>query len=165
MANNFELNLPATSWTIGTSSYCGFYEAAARLHMTFDDSSDESGQSVHFAMPAGFTGTGTLKADIYYIMASATSGNVVWNISVNAVTDGDSEDLSSVSGYDTANAATVAVPATAGYLDVCTITLTNDDSVLAGDYMRLLLTRDANNGSDTASGDAYVGLVVLREEA
>lgn len=164
MANNFEINLPATSWTIGTSAYAGFYEAAARLHLAFDASTNESAQSVHFAMPAAYTGSGTLKADIFFIMASATSGNVVWNVSVNAVSSGDSEDLTAVSGYDTANTSTVAVPGTAGYLTRTTIDLTNKDGVVAGDYVRLLLTRNASSGSDTASGDAYVGLVVLREE-
>jgi len=43
------------------------------------------------------------------------------------------------------------------------ITLTNADSVAAGDYVRIAINRDADNGSDTATGDAYLLAVEVRE--
>ncbi|MCL4822575.1 MAG: hypothetical protein KJZ57_00025 [Anaerolineales bacterium] len=55
-------------------------------------------------------------------------------------------------------------PGTAGYIDQFTATLTNKDSVAAGDYVRIRLMRDADDGTnDTASGDCYVLMAEIRE--
>lgn len=88
-------------------------------------------------------------------MASATTGAVYFEASVMAVTDGDAADINTES-YDTANSGNATVPGTAGYLDEISITLTNADSVAAGDYVKIKINRDANNASDTAAGDAEV---------
>lgn len=45
------------------------------------------------------------------------------------------------------------------------ITLTTIDSVVAGDGFRLKITRDANNGSDTMTGDAELIAVEVRSAA
>lgn len=118
-------------------------------------------------MPSAYTGSGTLKADIHYMMASATSGTVNFEVSVEAVTAADATDLDAGESFDSVNSGSATVPGTAGYLGVMTITLTNKDSVAAGDYVRLKLDRDGDDGGsdDTATGDAYVMLVVVREEA
>ena len=123
-----------------------------------DDTTDES-VWWQFRMPSF---SGTLTIEVQYSMASATSGNVVLTAAVMAVTPGDSADINTES-YDTANSATDAVPGTAGYLGTATITLTNNDSVAAGDLVKILLSRDANNGSDTASGDCEIVSVTLVE--
>jgi len=104
-------------------------------------------------VPVGWTGTITAK--VYYIMASATSGDVDVDVAVEAVTDADATDLDAGTSFDTTNSTdNTTVPATAGYLDVVSVTLTNNDSSAAGDYIRFSLTRDA--ASDTATGDMYV---------
>lgn len=110
--------------------------------------------------------TGTLSLIISFAMASATSGNVVWRVQIEAVTDGDATDLDSTTSFDTANSSgAVAVPSTAGYLKQCTVTLTNADSLAAADYYRISVDRDAANASDTAAGDAYLIAVELRDAA
>lgn len=43
--------------------------------------------------------------------------------------------------------------------------MTNADSIAAGDYYRLSLNRDADNASDTATGDCYVLAVEVRDAA
>lgn len=108
--------------------------------------------------------SGTMTAVISYIMASATSGKVDFTGSIEAVTDGDSLDLDASTSFDTANAITApTVPGTAGYIDQFTITLTNQDSIAAGDLARFALTRDATDGTnDTATGDCYILGVELR---
>ena len=112
--------------------------------------------------PQGWTGAVT--ALVYYIMASATSGDVDVDVSLEAVTDADETDLDAGDSFDTANSTdNTTVPATAGYLDVVSVTLTNADSIAAADYFRLKLTRDA--ASDTAAGDMYVLAVELRDAA
>jgi hypothetical protein len=45
------------------------------------------------------------------------------------------------------------------------ITLTTIDSVTAGDGFRLKINRDANNGSDTMTGDAELIAVEVRSAA
>lgn len=113
-------------------------------------------------VPVGWTGTKT--AYIYYIMASAITGDVDVDVSVEAITDGDSVDLDAGSSFDTVNSLdTTTVPGTAGYLDVLAVTLTNNDSSVAGDYVRFKLERDAPN--DSATGDMYVLAVEIRDGA
>lgn len=113
-------------------------------------------------VPQGWTGP--ITAYIYYIMASATSGDVDVDVAVEAITDADATDLDAATSFATTNSAdNVNVPSTAGYLDVIPVTLTNDDGAAAGDYIRFSLTRDA--ASDTAAGDMYVLAVEIRDAA
>jgi hypothetical protein len=72
------------------------------------------------------------------------------DVSVMAVSSGDSADINTES-YDTVNTCTdAAVPGTAGHLDTLSCTLTNADSLAASDYAKFKLCR---NISGTATGD------------
>lgn len=166
MANNFEISIPATAMVLPSSSAPAWGVVQNRPYLAFDDTAVEGCRTVPFQMPAAYTGSGTLKADIHYIMASATSGKVDFEVSVEAFTAADAVDLDAGESFDTLNAANQTVPGTAGYLGVATVTLTNKDSVAAGDYVRLKIERDADDATDdTASGDARLLQVVVREEA
>jgi len=104
------------------------------------------------AVPQGITGTMTFVISV--MMASATTGDTDWDVAVEAVTSGDATDLDAGTSFDTINSTdNTTVPGTAGYLQQITVTLTNNDSLAAADYVRFSLTRDAV--SDTAAGDAY----------
>ncbi len=86
-------------------------------------------------------------------MASATSGGIAFDVQVMAVSDGDAQDVDADT-YATVNSGTVAsVPGTAGYLDEVSITLSNDDSVAAGDFVVIRVARDVADAADTAAGD------------
>lgn len=166
MANNFEICIPATAMVLPSSSAPAWGNVQNRPYLAFDDTSVEGCRSVPFQMPAAYTGSGTLKADLHYIMASATSGGVDWDVYVEAVTAADAMDLDSAESFDSANGGNGTVPGTAGYLGVITVTLTNKDSVAAGDYVRLKIERDADDGTnDTATGDARLLQVVVYEAA
>ena len=130
--------------------------------LAFDAGTDETAYWTGIA-PQGLTGAITVV--ITYMMASATSGNIYWQAALEAVTDGDSTDLDAGTSFDTANSGNGAVPGTAGYIDQISITMTNADGLAAGDYFRLSVNRDADNGSDTATGDAYLLAVELRDAA
>lgn len=131
-----------------------------RPALAYDAGTNETAQWTAVA-PQGITTP--LKALIYYVMASATSGDVDVDGAIEAVTDGDETDLDAGDSFDSVNSVdNTTVPGTAGYMDVIEITLTNADSIAAGDYFRLRLTRDA--ASDTASGDMYVLAVELRDD-
>jgi hypothetical protein len=132
-----------------------------RPALAFDASTVEGCRWTGVA-PQGLTGT--LKARIFYIMASATSGDVDFELSVEAVTDADALDLDASESFDSVNAGNVTVPGTAGYLDVLEITLTNKDNIAAGDYFRVKLERDADDvTNDTATGDCYVLAVEIQD--
>lgn len=116
------------------------------------------------AAPTGITGTWT--AVISYAMASATTGGVAFDIQVEAITSGDAIDTDATTSFDTANTGTDAgVPGTAGYMEQISVTLTNMDSVAAADYLRFSLARAVANATDTATGDAYVFAVEIRDGA
>lgn len=112
-----------------------------------------------FRMPPDYASAPVLK--VQYKMVSATSGNVVIEGRIAAVSDGDATDVDA-KAFGTANtSAATAVPATAGHLDEISLTMTNADSVAAGDFVIVYLARDAANASDTATGDMEVVAAAL----
>ena len=113
-------------------------------------------------IPQGWTGTKT--AVIKYFMASATSGTLDIDVAVEAITPGDAVAMHSTDSFDTINSTnSTTVPGTLGYEGEISVTLTNNDSSAAGDYVRFSLTRDQAN--DTAAGDMYVLSVEIRDGA
>lgn len=131
--------------------------------LAFDTSTSETCYWTGVA-PQGLTGTITVV--VTYAMASATSGGVAWDCALEAITSGDATDTDATTSFDTANTGTAAsVPATAGYMSQISITMTNADSIAAADYYRLSLARATANATDTATGDAYVLAVELRDAA
>lgn len=135
----------------------------ARPALAFDAGTLESAHWTSVA-PQGMTGA--LTAVVTYKMASAITGGVAFEASIEAVSDGDALDLDATTSFDTVNTGTVAaVPGTAGYIDQLSITLTNADAIAVGDYFRLRLSRAVANAADTAAGDCYVLAVEFRDAA
>lgn len=128
--------------------------------LAFDASTDETAYWT-FIVPQGGVGT-SLTCIITYAMASATSGSVYWQAQLEAITPGDATDTDAATSFDTANSGNGTVPGTAGYVGTVTITMTNADNIAAADLVRLSVNRDADHGSDTATGDAYLLAVELR---
>lgn len=127
--------------------------AASTPYRAFDAAIDEFCYW-SFMLPSDAAVT-TWTAKLTYCMASATSGNVVLRVYVQAVSDGDALDLDAAESFDTMNASSAtAVPGTAGYPDVISITLSNKDSVAAGDMVIIKVMRPGlSDANDTASGD------------
>lgn len=130
--------------------------------LQFDAATDETCYWTAVA-PQGLTGTITVL--IHCIMVSATTGSVYFQAALEAITPGDAVDLDATTSFDTANSGNAAVPATAGHEFTVAITMTNADSIAAGDYFRLSLNRDADNASDTAAGDCAVLAIEFRDAA
>ena len=134
-----------------------------RPALAFDDTTPET---CYFTFIAPQSITGTCTVVVTYVMASATSGAVEFEAAFEAVSDGDSLDLDATTSFDTANTGTETVPGTAGHPSQISITMTNQDSIAAGDYGRLSSSRDADDGTnDTAPGDCYVLTVEVRDAA
>jgi hypothetical protein len=127
------------------------------LQAAFDATTEEQCMW-SFRMPADYASAPVVK--VQYKMTSATSGGVAFEARIAAVTDGDAQDVDA-KGFAAANVATATVPGTAGHLDEVSITMTNADSVAAGDFVTLYLNRDPAHASDTATGDAEVIGVAL----
>lgn len=165
MTQNFVLTLTPDAFVPPSSAHADRGVIQNRPYLAFDASTVEAMYSNPFRMPVAYTGSGTLKAAIQYAAASATSGKFDFEVSVEALTVADAIDTDSTSSFDTANAVNGTVPGTAGYLGELVATLTNKDSVAAGDYVRIKLERDADDATDdTATGDARVYSVTIYEE-
>ena len=147
---------------IPSSAFPGLNTVNARPVLAFDASAQETAYWTLIA-PQGLTGA--LSCVITYMMASATSGNIEFEVAVEAITDADATDLDATTSFDTVNASgAITVPGTAGYIDQVSVTLTNADSVAAGDLLRISISRDADDGTnDTATGDLYLLMAELRE--
>lgn len=106
-----------------------------------------------FRVPADYASALALK--VIFKMTSATTGNVIVIGRLAAFTPGTDTVDFDAKVFDAANtSAATAVPATtAGKLGEISITMTNADSVAAGDYAVLYVARDGASGSDTAAGD------------
>lgn len=131
--------------------------------LAFDATTSETAYWTLIA-PQGLSGTQSLI--ISYAMASATSGGVAFDVAVEAISSGDATDTDATTSFDTVNAATDAgVPATAGYMEQVTVTLTNADSMAAGDLVRISIARDVADAADTATGDLYLLAAEWRDSA
>jgi hypothetical protein len=109
-----------------------------------------------------------LTAVITVAMVSATTGTTGWQVQVEAVTPADALNTITTSSFDTVNnSASTTVPAAVGNTQDISVTLTNNDSIAVGDLCRLRLNRDADGSAitDSATGDAYVLGVELRDAA
>lgn len=124
------------------------------LSLLFDASTDES---IYFTFPAVRYGSGNLTVDVLWYADSASSGDVVWGAALAAITPNtDSQDVET-KAFATANTVTDSHLGTTNQrLHLASITVSNLDSVAAGDWCVLRLYRDADSGSDTMTGDAAV---------
>ena len=145
--------LPVNIANLNAASPPGLEWENSRPQLLFDDTTPEICYWT-FRWPADYLSGPILK--VQYKMDTATSGTVEFEASVMAVSDGDSANVDTDS-YDTANSGSATVPGSTGYLDEISITLTNADSVAAGDFVSIRLARDADDGTnDTATGDCEV---------
>jgi len=134
---------------------------ARPLHL-FDAGADEADYFSDVA-PQGITPPLKMVATI--AMVSATTGNLIIDGAIEALTDGDSMDTDTSESLDTTNtSAATAVPGTAGNIKQISVTLTNNDSIAAGDYYRLRFRRVGSNGSDSAAGDMALIELELRDD-
>lgn len=157
------VNLLPLSAEFPSSNFAALTIVNRRPALAYDAATDETAYWT-FIAPQGLTGTMT--AVITYMMASATSGTVGFQVQVEAVTSGDATDLDATTSFDTVNnSASTTVPGTAGYIGQISITLTNQDSIAAADYVRISINRDADGSAitDSATGDCYVLAVEIRD--
>ena len=170
MARNFTISLPATafgpvrglSWA-SASITSQAVTNSHRVAWACDDTTAEGAASVPFVCPDEYTGSGTLKAKVFFASGTQNSGSAVFAVYVEAITPGDTLNVTTADGFDSSNTGTTDLSgSTAGDLLAQTVTLSNKDSVASGDQVRLAFQR--NTGTDSVSDDLYVYLIELFEE-
>lgn len=124
--------------------------------LAYDASTDES---AFWRFVAKNYASGNVSVEIYWYADSASSGNVIWEAQLSAITpDADSQDIET-DGLATLNFVSDAHIGTTGQrLHKATIAISNLDSLADGDVVTLRLARDANgtSGTDDMTGDAIV---------
>lgn len=129
--------------------------------LQFDAATNESAifKSI---MPQHYAGGG-VDVFIHYAMATATSGDIDWDVQFERIGD-QQQDIDSDSFAAANSVNNTTVPGTSGNVDIVSVAFTDGadmDSVAVGESFRLQVTRDAV--SDTAAGDAQLVAVEIRE--
>ena len=127
--------------------------------LDFDDTTAESAVFVG-VVPQSATLTSGISVRIQWMATSATSGNCRWSAAFEYMnTDLDTDS------FDTATAANSAANGTSGIPSTLTLTCTTIDSLVAGAFFRVKITREAADGGDTMTGDAELIAVELQQVA
>lgn len=129
--------------------------------LDFDGGSTDEGTYFYFRAVSYGSGNLTVKIDWY--ADTASSGDVVFGAQLACVTPNtDSQDIET-KAFGSANTVTDSHLGTTNQrLHQCSITLSNTDSIAAGDWCCLFLYRDASDtGTDTMTGDASVTMVTV----
>tara|TARA_S200002703_G_scaffold67000_1_gene58156 strand:- start:646 stop:1854 length:1209 start_codon:yes stop_codon:yes gene_type:complete len=118
--------------------------------LDFDASTDEFAQFA-VSFPKSWN-EGTVTYQAYFTSAGTNTGNCIWTLAGVAVSDNDAIDAA----FGTAVSVTKAHSGTANDLDVSSESsaITIAGTPAAGDEVFFQISRDANNGSDTLTGDA-----------
>jgi hypothetical protein len=132
--------------------------------LDFDADTDSSAE-FGGVMPRNYAGGGvTVTIGWMATDTTVTPHNVVWDVAFKSVTN-DADDLDT-KAFAAVNSVTDQEASASGEVAYAAITFTNGadmDSVAAGEYFRLRVTRDANNGSDSLTDDAELVFVEIKE--
>lgn len=133
--------------------------------LDFDADSDESAEFGGF-MPRNYGGGGiTVTIGWMATDTTVTGGHQArWDVALKSVSD-DADDLDS-KAYAAVNSGSFDEASASGEVDYAAIAFTDGadmDSVAAGEYFRMIVTRDANHADDDLTGDAELVFVEIRE--
>lgn len=143
-------NAPAA--VASTASSAGAPTNGSQLRFRSRDFDSATDETIHlsFWLPSNYSSDGTLNVEW---LGTATSGNVVWKtawVLVHPSSEGTPTDLDAAAfGTVTAQSA-IAIPGTAGYVKQSALDLAVTGAH-AGDNLRVMFGRDADNASDTVN--------------
>lgn len=127
--------------------------------LAFDSSADEAAV---WKFEAINYGSGNLTLDLWWYADTASSGVVRWGGAIAAITaetdtqDVESKSLATENTFDDTHLGT-----TGQRVHKASITISNLDSLAAGDLVFLRIRRVGSNGADTMAGDAILLLAKL----
>jgi hypothetical protein len=126
------------------------------LGLAFDATTDEA---AFFFFRADNYGSGSLTLEIDWYADTASTANVVWEAQLACITtDTDTQDIETKAFAALNFVQDTHLGTTGQRLHRAVITISNLDSIAAGDWCVLRLARDANSTSatDDMAGDAIV---------
>jgi len=138
---------------------------SSRGWWAFDDTAEEAITSKELIMPSQYTGSG-LAAIVHGFFKTeiVATDEARIDVAVEAKTpDTDTLDMEVAESFDSVNAADVVPGGTAGDPVSKSITLTNADSIAAGDLFRLGIRRDTDHANDTATGDFCITAIEIKD--
>lgn len=129
------------------------------MGLAFDAATDES---AYWTAIAESYGSGNLTAVFYWYADSASSGDVIWGAQIGAITaNTDSQDIETKALASAQTVTDSHLGTTGQRLHSASLTISNLDSIAADDWFVLKAYRDADNASDTMTGDAILVLLEL----
>jgi hypothetical protein len=138
--------------------------AESILVLDFDDTTQEYAD-FHCFMPANYSGGG-ITLTIVFSAAEAATDVVAWQAAFRRVAD-DAEDLDTTAHTYDYNEVVATAPSAVGEVAYDDIAFTNGadmDSVAAGEYFILRVTRDPTPSSGTdVTGDASLHAIHVKE--
>lgn len=119
-------------------------------------------ESAYWKLRALLYGSGNLTLDIDWYADTASSGAVVWQAAIAAITaDTDTQDVET-KAFATAQQVTDTHLGTTGQrLHRVSLTISNLDSLAANDDVWVRITRLGADAADTMAGDAFLVLATL----
>ena len=129
--------------------------------LDFDDDTQEY-MDFYCVMPSHYSGSTGITVKIVFSAAEAASDVVAWQAALRRVAD-DAEDLDTTAHTYVYNEVIATAPSVIGEVAYDSITFTDGadmDSVVAGDYFILRVTRDPTPSSGTdVTGDASLHMI------
>jgi len=146
-----EIPIPLLACIPDTTNPPAYVANGGRPYLGFDSSTDEL-VYVGFVLPGDYVGTPTVEFEWSGTASTTTSDDVTWAVEVMAST-GDTDGSPVSDSYDTANTVNDAIlGTTAGRHQSASCSLTNADSMAAGDAIWLKIYRDVS--ADDLAEDA-----------
>lgn len=102
-------------------------------------------------------GSGNITVTVEWYADTASSGGVVWETALAAITPNtDTQDVETKAFATVNTAADTHLGTTGQRVHSVDVTVSNLDSLAAGDYVILRVSRLTTDGSDTMTGDAML---------
>ena len=112
-------------------------------------------------MPENFASALAAKIQWSGSTSTTVTDTVQWTVYVMALTP-DVDGAADADSYDTENVVSDDIlGTTAKRIQEASVTLSNDDSVAAGDYVAIRLLRDPTDAADDLAEDAWVWAISL----
>lgn len=127
--------------------------------LAYDAATDEA---AYWTLRAVNYASGNVTVAIDWYADTASSGDVIWEVQLAAITpDTDTQDVETKALATLNNVTDTHLGTTGQRLHRASVTVSNLDSLAANDVLWIRVARDANNASDTLTGDAILVLATV----
>ena len=127
--------------------------------LAFDATTQEA---AYFLFNATNYGSGNITCTVQWYADTASTGGVVWEAALAAITaDTDTQDIETKAFATAQQASDTHLGTTGQRLHTMAVTVSNLDSIAADDYVCLRIRRVPADASDTMTGDAILVRAIL----